>query len=88
MIELRAPTESELRDWREEFAAAAQRPLALRMRYAFIHTYKPVLDDARYRSFERMEDYRRWCETELPSWLGCVDSSWATDDALVIPSSP
>jgi hypothetical protein len=57
-------------DWLEEFEAAAQRPLETRMRYAFIHTYKPVMDDAPYRSFEKMEDYRRWCEENLPSWLG------------------
>jgi len=57
-------------EWLEEFEAAARRPLALRMRYAFIHTYKPVLDDATYRSFETMEEYRRWCEKNLPMWLG------------------
>jgi hypothetical protein len=59
-----------LREWRAEFEAAARRPLALRVKYAFIKTYKPVMDDAAYRSFATMEDYRRWCETELPSWLG------------------
>ena len=57
-------------EWLEEFEAAARRPLELRMRYAFIHTYKPVLDDAPYRSFDTMEDYRRWCEENLPDWLG------------------
>ncbi|MBM4080370.1 MAG: hypothetical protein FJ278_11775 [Planctomycetes bacterium] len=65
MTELNMP-----REWLEEFEAAARRPLAVRMRYAFIHTYKPVLDDAPYRSFDTMEDYRRWCEENLPSWLG------------------
>jgi hypothetical protein len=34
-------------DWLAEFEAAARRPLALRMKYAFIRTYKPVLDDAK-----------------------------------------
>jgi hypothetical protein len=58
------------REWLEEFEAAARRPLALRMRYAFIHTYKPVLDDASYRSFDTMEEYRQWCEKNLPVWLG------------------
>jgi hypothetical protein len=57
-------------DWLEEFEAAARRPLETRMRYSFIRTYKPVLDDASYRSFDTMEDYRRWCEENLPSWLG------------------
>lgn len=58
------------REWLEEFEAAARRPLRTRMRYAFIKTYKPVLDDAPYRSFDTMEDYRRWCEDDLPDWLG------------------
>lgn len=57
-------------EWREEFEAAAKRPLAQRMRYAFIRTYKPVLDDAAYRSFESMEEYRQWCQDNLPAWLG------------------
>jgi hypothetical protein len=57
-------------EWLAEFEAAARRPLRQRFRYAFIRTHKPVLDDARYRSFDTLEDYRRWCETELPDWLG------------------
>ena len=50
-----------------EFEANAKRPLTLttRMRYGFIHTYKPVLDDARYRSFDTMKEYRRWCNDNL-----------------------
>ena len=46
------------------------RPLEQRMRYGFIHTYKPVLDDAPFRAFDTMEDYRQWCEKNLPDWLG------------------
>ncbi len=57
-------------DWLEAFDAAARRPLQTRMRYAFIRTYKPVLDDVPYRAFDTMEDYRRWCEEHLPDWLG------------------
>lgn len=57
-------------EWLADFEAAARRTLEERMRYAFIKTYKPVLDDAPFRSFETMEDYRRWCEVNLPSWLG------------------
>ena len=57
-------------EWLEEFESAARRPLRTRFRYAFIHTYKPVLDDARFRAFSSMEDYRRWCEANLPDWLG------------------
>jgi hypothetical protein len=65
-----APSEAQLREWHAEFEAAARRSLQTRFRYAFIRTYKPVLDDAPYRSFETMAEYREWCETHLPSWLG------------------
>lgn len=58
------------REWLEEFEAAARRTVAQRWNYGLVKTYKPVLDDASYRSFETMEEYRRWCETELPDWLG------------------
>ncbi len=63
-------SESDKQLWEKEFEASMRRPLDIRLRYAFIRTYKPVLDDASFRSFERMEDYRRWCDTQLPSWLG------------------
>jgi len=53
-----------------EFEAAACRPLPVRMRYAFIQTYKPVLDDASFRAFDTTQDYRAWCEANLPDWLG------------------
>jgi len=57
-------------EWLEEFEAARRRSLETRFRYSFIRTYKPVLDDAPYRTFDTMADYRRWCEENLPMWLG------------------
>ena len=57
-------------EWLAEFDAAARRPLETRFRYAFIHTYKPVLDDAPFRAFDTTADYRRWCDENLPDWLG------------------
>ena len=57
-------------EWEAEFEAAASRPLEARWRYAFIHTYKPVLDDAPFRAFDTMAQYRAWCEANLPNWLG------------------
>ena len=57
-------------EWEAEFEAAARRPLRQRFRYAFIHTYKPILDDVHYRSFESTAEYRAWCAANLPSWLG------------------
>ena len=57
-------------EWLAEFDAAARRPLETRFRYAFIHTHKPVMDDAPFRAFDTTADYRRWCEENLPDWLG------------------
>ena len=65
-----APSIAQERQWREEFEAASRRPLEQRMRYAFIKTYKPVLDDAPWRVFGTMREYREWCARELPDWLG------------------
>jgi hypothetical protein len=62
--------ERERASWIREFEAAARRPLRARWKYSFVHTYKPVLDDARFRAFDTMEDYRRWCDENLPEWLG------------------
>lgn len=57
--------------WRAEFEAAARRPLSLRWKYAFIKTHKPVLDDGPgFRAFDTTADYRRWCEANLPRFLG------------------
>ena len=58
--------EQNLRD----FEAASRRTLRERLDYGFIKTYKPVLDDSPYRSFETMAEYREWCEANLPRWLG------------------
>ena len=57
-------------DWLADFEAAAKRSLETRFRYSFIRTYKPVLDDAPFRAFDTTADYRRWCEENLPDWLG------------------
>ena len=64
------PDEATRREWLREFEAAARRPLKMRLRYAYIKTYKPVMDDAGFRAFDTTADYRRWCEENLPSWLG------------------
>jgi hypothetical protein len=73
----RAPEKSETADsqnipaeWLAEFEAAACRPLQTRLRYAFIKTYKPVLDDEPFRAFDTTAAYRAWCEANLPDWLG------------------
>lgn len=58
------------KEWIKDFEAARRRPLAVHFNNSFIRTYRPVLDDAPYRSFTSMEAYRLWCEKSLPKWLG------------------
>ena len=55
-------------EWLAEFEAAARRPLRQRFKYAFIVTYKPVLDDAASRAWDTMEEYCQWREANLPEW--------------------
>ena len=43
----------DLPEW-EDFEAAAKRPFEQHIHNSFIRTYKPVLDDAAYRSFNTM----------------------------------
>lgn len=62
--------DAERAEWIRDFEAAARRSLEQRLRYAFVRTRKPVLDDVRFRAFDTMADYRRWCEENLPDWLG------------------
>ena len=60
----------ELAEWLQDFRAAKKRRLKDRLDYSFIRTFKPVLDEALFRSFRSMKDYRQWCEKHLPKWLG------------------
>lgn len=58
----------------EDFRAQCRRNLARRLedrvRYGFCYTYKPVLDDAAWRSFDSTAEYRAWCRQNLPVYLG------------------
>ena len=54
----------------EQCRRQMDRPLEVRIRYGFFRIYKPVLDDAPWRAFETMADYRAWCEQHLPEYLG------------------
>lgn len=56
--------------FREQCRRQMGGPLALRIRYGFYRVYKPVLDDAPWRSFNSTAEYRAWCEANLPDYLG------------------
>jgi len=57
-------------EFREQCRRQMERPLSSRLKYGFYRMYKPVLDDAPWRSFNSMAEYRAWCETNLPEYLG------------------
>jgi hypothetical protein len=56
--------------FREQCRRQLARPLKDRVKYGFFRIYKPVLDDAPWRSFNSMAEYRSWCEATLPDYLG------------------
>ncbi len=62
------------RDWLDDFRLQCERNLArsieARMRYGFCYVYKPVLDNAAWRSFNSTAEYRQWCQDNLPVYLG------------------
>ena len=53
-----------------EFEAMSKRPLSQRIKYGFVKTYKPVIDDEPFRALDTMADYREWCNKNVPQWLG------------------
>ena len=57
-------------EFREQCRRQMARPLASRLKYGFNRVHKPVLDDAPWRSFNSMAEYRAWCEANLPDYLG------------------
>ncbi|HVS83575.1 MAG TPA: hypothetical protein VHE60_17730 [Pyrinomonadaceae bacterium] len=71
-----------LENFREQCERNLRRSVAERMRYGFNYVYKPVLDDARWRSFDSMEEYRQWCRENLPKYLGYGQSDELPQDAL------
>jgi hypothetical protein len=67
----RGPAGDEINpEWLRDFEAAVARPLRQRLDYAFLRTPQPVIDDEPYRTFDTLEDYRRWCREALPAYLG------------------
>ena len=56
--------------FREQCRRQMQRSLAERIKYGFCWVYKPVMDDAPYRVFNSTAEYRKWCDANLPEYLG------------------
>lgn len=56
--------------WGEQCRQQLARDVPTRIKYGFCHVHKPVLDDAPWRAFRTMAEYRAWCEEALPDYLG------------------
>lgn len=56
--------------WREQCRYQLERDVMTRIKYGFCHVHKPVLDDAPVRAFATMAEYRHWCDSALPAYLG------------------
>ena len=61
---------SEEDEWREQCRRQLDRDVTTRIKYGFCHVHKPVLDDAPFRAFATLAEYREWCEKNLPEYLG------------------
>ena len=61
---------SEEEAWREQCRQQLERDVLTRIKYGFCHVHKPVLDDAPFRAFATMSEYRAWCIAALPAYLG------------------
>ncbi len=56
--------------FRDQCRRQMERSIDNRIKYGFCKMYKPVLDDAPWRAFKTMAEYRQWCEDNLPEYLG------------------
>jgi hypothetical protein len=63
-----AQTDEETKQlWREQCRRQMKRPMSARLKYGFV----VARDRERVnRVFDTMSDYRAWCESNLPSYLG------------------
>ena len=61
---------SEEESFRFSIADALSRPVDERISLGLFPMRLPVMAEKPYRIFEKMEDYRKWMETELPRYLG------------------
>lgn len=68
---------------REQCRRQMDRPAALRIKYGFNRVYKPFLDDAPWRSFDTMAEYRERCERNLPKYLGFRRSKEAVEPEML-----
>lgn len=57
-------------DFREQCRRQLKRTIDQRIKYGFFRNPQPIKDDEPVRVFEKMEDYRKWADKNLPRYLG------------------
>lgn len=57
-------------DFRAQCRRQLKRSLDSRIKYGFFRNYRPIEDDEPVRFFEKMSDYRKWADENLPRYLG------------------
>jgi hypothetical protein len=61
---------AELEDFRQQCRRQLARPVSARIRFGFFRNANPVRDSNANRSFDTMEEYRRFCEQHYPPYFG------------------
>ena len=77
--------DDDLETFRLQCERNLQRSVEERMRYGFCYVYKPVLDDAPWRSFDSTAAYRKWCRDNLPQYLGYGEADPSEEE---MPDAP
>ncbi len=65
-----AREQAEALEFREQCRRQMARPIEARMKYGFCRVHRPILDTPGTRTFATTKDYREWCATNLPAYLG------------------
>jgi hypothetical protein len=63
-------TEKETEEWKDQCRRNLDRDTFHHIKYGFAKTFKPVMDEAPFRVFDTMQEYREWCDSHLPLYLG------------------
>jgi hypothetical protein len=61
---------SEEEQLRFDFADGLSRTVYERVQLGFVLMKLPVIDEAPYRIFGTMMEYRKWANENIPTWLG------------------
>jgi len=62
--------QNEIKKWRKQCKRQLKRSLKDKLNYGFVYIYKKILDDAPFRIFNSIKEYKKWCNENLPTYLG------------------